>query len=123
MKKLLALCFIVSFFLFQSCSSYKYIDYDSVRADKNQKFKVVMLDNLKIKGSLVNKDDKNLYLTRWDGKTIKIPKEGIYDLKIKVVDRVWLRDHSKFFFISLGVNCTHSSVVIKIVSFYHGRGY
>lgn len=83
MKKLLALCFIVSFFLFQSCSSYKYIDYDSVRADKNQKFKVVMLDNLKIKGSLVNKDDKNLYLTRWDGKTIKIPKEGIYDLKIK----------------------------------------
>ena len=83
MKKLLALCFIVSFFLFQSCSSYKYIDYDSVRADKNQKFKVVMLDNLKIKGSLVNKDDKNLYLIRWDGKTIKIPKEGIYDLKIK----------------------------------------
>ena len=42
-----------------------------------------MLDNLKIKGSLVNKDDQNLYLIRWDGKTIKIPKEGIYDLKIK----------------------------------------
>lgn len=83
MKKILVLSFISFSLLFQSCSSYKSIDYDNVRADKEKKFKVVMLDNMKIKGRLVNKDEQNIYLATWDGKTLEIPKEGINKLKVK----------------------------------------
>ena len=42
-----------------------------------------MLDNMKIKGRLVKKDEQNIYLATWDGKTLKIPKEGINELKVK----------------------------------------
>ena len=83
MKKLLVFSLIFFSFLFQSCSSYKSIDYDNVRADKEKKFRVVMLDNMKIKGRLVKKDEQNIYLATWDGKTLKIPKEGIDKLKVK----------------------------------------
>lgn len=83
MKKQLALCFIFFALLFQSCSTYKPIDYDSIKTDREQKFRVVMIDKMKIKGRLVNKDDKSIFLVTWDGKTLKIPKEGIDELKIK----------------------------------------
>ena len=83
MKKLLVFSLISFSLLFQSCSSYKSIDYDNVRADKEKKFRVVMLDNMKIKGRLVKKDEQNIYLASWDGKTLKIPKEGINKLKVK----------------------------------------
>lgn len=42
-----------------------------------------MIDKMKIKGRLVNKDEKNIYLVTWDGTTLKIPKEGIDELKVK----------------------------------------
>ena len=38
---------------------------------------------MKIKGRLVKKDEQNIYLATWDGKTLKIPKEGINKLKVK----------------------------------------
>ncbi|GIR18254.1 MAG: hypothetical protein CM15mP32_4410 [Flavobacteriaceae bacterium] len=28
---------------------------------------------------------KNIYTTTWDGKTLKIPEEGIYKIKIKKI--------------------------------------
>ena len=42
-----------------------------------------MLDGMKINGRLASKDEKNIYVTTWDGKTLKIPEEGIYKIKIK----------------------------------------
>jgi hypothetical protein len=83
MKKLLALCLIIFSFLFQSCSSYKSVEYNDIKNETDKKYKVVMNDNVKVKGTFVNKDVKNIYLQTWDGKTLKIPKEGINELKIK----------------------------------------
>ena len=83
MKKLLALGLIFFSFLFQSCSSYKSIDYDSAMADKYQKIRVVMIDGTKYNGTLVKKDEQNLYISTWDGKTLKIAEKGIYEVKIK----------------------------------------
>ena len=42
-----------------------------------------MLDGMKINGRLASKDEKNIYVTTWDGKTLKIPEEGIYKIKLK----------------------------------------
>ena len=82
MKKLLTLGLIFFSFLFQSCSSYKSIDYDSAKADKYQKIRVVMIDGTKYNGMLVKKDEKSLYISTWDGTTLKIPQKGIYEVRI-----------------------------------------
>lgn len=83
MKKLFVLGLILFSFLFQSCSSYKSIDYDSAKADKYQKIRVVMIDGTKYNGMLVKKDEQNLYISTWDGTTFKIPQKGIYEVKIQ----------------------------------------
>ena len=79
----MALGLIFFSFLFQSCSSYKSIDYDSAMADKYQKIRVVMIDGTKYNGTLVKKDEQNLYISTWDGTTFKIPQKGIYEVKIQ----------------------------------------
>ena len=73
MGKLLRLCLILFSFLFQSCSSYRSIDNDSVTTDKYQKIRFVMLDGMKINGRFAGKDE-NIYATTWDVKTLKIPE-------------------------------------------------
>ena len=83
MKKLLVFSLISFSLLFQSCSSYKSIDYDSAMAEKYQKIRVVMIDGTKYNGTLVKKDEQNLYISTWDGTTFKIPKKGIYEVKIQ----------------------------------------
>jgi hypothetical protein len=83
MKNQLALYLIFFSFLFQSCSSYKSIDYNNTKADKYQKIRVVMIDGTKYNGRFVKKDEQILYISTWDGKTLKIPQKGIYEVKIK----------------------------------------
>ena len=83
MKKLLALGLIFFSFLFQSCSSYKSIDYDSAMADKYQKIRVVMIDGTKYNGTLVKNDEQNLYISTRDGTTLKIPQKGIYEVQVQ----------------------------------------
>jgi hypothetical protein len=83
MKKLLVLSLISFSLLFQSCSSYKSIDYDSGKPYKYQKIRVVMVDGTKYNGRLFIKDEQNLYISTRDGKTLKIPKVGINELKTK----------------------------------------
>ena len=83
MKKLLVFSLIFFSLLFQSCSSYKSIDYDSTKVEKYQKIRVVMIDGTKYNGTLVKKDEQNLYISTWDGKTLKIAEKGIYEVKIK----------------------------------------
>ena len=83
MKNQLALYLIFFSFLFQSCSSYRSIDYNNTKVDKYQKIRVVMIDGTKFNGRLVKKDEQNIYISTWDGKTLKIPQKGIYEIKIK----------------------------------------
>ena len=42
-----------------------------------------MIDGTKYNGTLVKKDEQNLYISTWDGKTLKIAEKGIYEVKIK----------------------------------------
>jgi hypothetical protein len=81
MKKLKPLYFIVLCILFQSCSSYKSVEYNDIRNNEEQKFRIVNKDQLKVKGKLVNKDDEKITLVTFDGKTLTIPKEEINELK------------------------------------------
>ena len=80
MKKLL---FLLSFsILFQSCYSYKSIDYSNIETDKKQKLEVLMLNKTIIKGQLVSKNEKTITLQTKNGQGA-IPIEEVYDVKVK----------------------------------------
>ena len=49
--------------LFQSCFSYKSVNYDTISNDnKKQKIQIEMLDRTKLDGQLVSADDKTITL-------------------------------------------------------------
>ncbi len=80
MKKLL---FLLSFsILFQSCYSYKSIDYSTIEIDKKQKLEVLMLNKTSMKGQLVSKNEKTIILQTKDGQGV-IPIEEVYNIKVK----------------------------------------
>jgi len=68
--------------LFQSCFSYKSVDYPSITADKKQKIEVEMLDRTNFKGQLVSKDETTMVLEN-NKSTQTIQKDEIYDLKVR----------------------------------------
>ena len=80
MKKLfILLSFLI---LFQSCFSYKSVNYDTISSDdKKQKIQVEMLDRTKFSGQLVSKDDKTMTLEN-NGSTQTILKKDVYEVKI-----------------------------------------
>ena len=68
--------------LFQSCFSYKSVNYDTISSDdKKQKIQVEMLDRTKFNGQLVSKDDKTMTLEN-NGSTQTILKKDIYEVKV-----------------------------------------
>ena len=68
--------------LFQSCFSYKSVNYDTISSDdKKQKIQVEMLDRTKFSGQLVSKDDKTMTLEN-KGSTQTILKKDIYEVKV-----------------------------------------
>ena len=80
MKKLL---FLLSFsILFQSCYSYKSIDYSTIEIDKKQKLEVLRLNKTSIKGRLVSKNEKTIILQTKNGQGT-IPMEEVYNVKVK----------------------------------------
>ena len=80
MKKIL---FLLSFsILFQSCYSYKSIDYSTIEIDKKQKLEVLMLNKTIIKGQLVSKNEKTIIIQTKDGQGA-IPIEEVYNVKVK----------------------------------------
>jgi hypothetical protein len=80
MKKLL---YLVAFsILFQSCYSYKSIDYNNIENDKKQKLEVLMLNKTSMKGQLVSKNEKIIILQTKDGQGT-IPLEEIYNVKVR----------------------------------------
>ena len=80
MKKL-SLLFLLSI-LFQSCFSYKSVDFKSISVEKKQKFKVAKLDRTNLKGRLVSKNEKTMILENNTGLQT-ILKDEIYDVKVR----------------------------------------
>lgn len=67
--------------LFQSCFSYKSVNYDNISNDKKQKIQVEMLDRSKFNGQLVSKDDKTIILEN-NGSTQTILKKDVYEVRV-----------------------------------------
>ena len=67
--------------LFQSCFSYKSVDYNNITTDKKQMVEVEMLDRTKFSGQLVSKDDITMTLEN-NGSTQTILKKDIYEVKV-----------------------------------------
>ena len=69
--------------LFQSCLSYKTVDYNNIAANnKKQMIEIETVDRTNVKGVLVSKDENSMTLEN-NGATTTIPKEEIYELKVK----------------------------------------
>ena len=68
--------------LFQSCFSYKTVDYNNIAIDKKQKIEVLMLNKTSVKGQLVSKNEKTIILETKDGQGT-IPLEEIYDVQVR----------------------------------------
>ena len=68
--------------LFQSCFTYKTVNYDEILNDKKQKLEVEMLDRTKFSGQLVYADEISMTLEN-NGIKQTIFKKDIYEVKIK----------------------------------------
>jgi hypothetical protein len=80
MRKLLFLLSIS--ILFQSCYSYKSIDYKNIETEKKQKFEIKGAEGTYSEGRLVSKNEKTIVLEN-KGQTQTISKEEIYDIKVR----------------------------------------
>ena len=80
MKKLILL--LLFSFLFQSCFSYKSVNFNDIKNEKKQKFEVSKLDNTNIKGRLVFIDENAMILENRNGNQT-INENEIYDVKVR----------------------------------------
>ena len=80
MKKLLLL--LLFSFLFQSCFTYKSVNFDDIKNEKKQKFEVSKLDKTNIKGRLVSIDENVMILENRNGNQT-INENEIYDVKVR----------------------------------------
>ena len=69
-------------FLFQSCFSYKSVNFDDIKNEKKQKFEVSKLDKTNIKGRLVSIDENVMILENRNGNQT-ISENEIYDVKVR----------------------------------------
>jgi hypothetical protein len=68
--------------LFQSCFSYKTVDFNSIPVEKKQKVEVKGVGGTYIKGTLVSKNEQILTLNN-NGQLQKIPVSEIYEVKVR----------------------------------------
>ena len=80
MKKLIFLLSVS--ILFQSCFSYKTVDYNNIIIEKKQKVELENLDRTNIKGQLVSKDEKIVILETNKGLQT-ILKDEIYEVRVR----------------------------------------
>ena len=80
MKKLILL--LLFSFLFQSCFSYKSVNFNDIKNEKKQKFEVSKLDKTNIKGRLVSIDENVMILENRKGNQT-ILKDEIYEFKVR----------------------------------------
>ena len=80
MKKLLLL--LLFSFLFQSCFSYRSVNFNDIKNEKKQKFEVFKIDKTNIKGRLVSIDENVMILQNRNGNQT-INENEIYDVKVR----------------------------------------
>ena len=80
MKKLLLL--LLFSFLFQSCFTYKSVNFNDIKNEKKQKYEVLKLDKTNIKGRLVSIDENVMILENRNGNQT-INENEIYDVKVR----------------------------------------
>ena len=78
-KGSLLLSFLI---LFQSCFSYKTVDYNSIPIEKKQKVEVKGVGGTNIKGTLVSKNEQILTVDT-NGQLQKISVSEIYEVKVR----------------------------------------
>ena len=77
------LALLLSFsILFQSCSSYKSVDYNSIPIEKKQKVEIEGVAGTYNKGTLVSKDETTMVLEHKGG-TQTILAKDIYEVKVR----------------------------------------
>ena len=75
--------FLLSFsILFQSCFSYKTVDYNNIVIEKKQKFEVLGVGGTNIKGRLFSKNDQLMILEN-NGQLQEISVDKIYEVKVR----------------------------------------
>ena len=80
MKKLILL--LLFSFLFQSCFTYKSVNFNDIKNEKKQKFEVLKLDKTNIKGRLVSIDENVMILENRNGNQT-VNENEIYDIKVR----------------------------------------
>ena len=80
MKKLILL--LLFSFLYQSCFSYKSVNFNDIKNEKKQKFEVSKLDKTNIKGRLVSIDENVMILENRNGNQT-VNENEIYDIKVR----------------------------------------
>ena len=81
MKKLSLLLLLLSI-LFQSCYSYKTVDYNKIAIEKKQNFEVLGVGGTNIKGRLVSKNDQLMILEN-NGQLQEISVDEIDEVKVR----------------------------------------
>ena len=80
--------FLLSFsILFQSCFSYKTVDYNNIAIEKKQKFEVSGVGGKNIKGRLVSKNEQLMILEN-NGQLQEISVDEIYEVKVRKIS-IW----------------------------------
>jgi hypothetical protein len=80
MKKLVIL--LLFSFLFQSCFSYRTLDYNKIAIEKKQKFEIEKLDSSKLTGRLVSKNAESITLENNRGLQT-VEKNDIQQIKVR----------------------------------------
>ena len=108
MKKFILLLLIS--FSFQSCFSYRTLDFNNIAIEKKQKFEIEKLDSSKLTGRLVAKNDESITLENNRGLQT-VEKNDIQQIKVK-----------KFSILKLagGVVGTYLIAVVAIVALIAG---
>jgi hypothetical protein len=78
-KRSLLLSFLI---LFQSCFSYKTVDYNRIPIEKKQKVEVKGIGGINIKGTLVSKNEQTLILDT-NGQLQEISVDEINEVKVR----------------------------------------
>ena len=68
--------------LFQSCFTYRTVDYNNIASKKKQNFEVEKLDKTRVKGRIVSIDE-NIIILENKGKSQTISKDEISEMKVR----------------------------------------
>ncbi len=68
--------------MFQSCFSYKTVEYNNIDTEKKQTLRIQKDDRTKIKGKLVSKDDNKIIISK-SGENQTVMQENIEEIRVK----------------------------------------